>query len=50
MSGTTAAAKVQDWSYLFSWKCRVCAGTNHSCHDCCQTVNCGAARWWAGVR
>ena len=49
MSGTTAAAKEQDWRYLFFWRCRVCSRETHALSDCCQTINCGAGRWWADV-
>ena len=47
MSGTAAAVKVQDWSHLFFWKCGVCGRETRAHFDCCQTINCGAARWWA---
>lgn len=48
MSGTTAAVKEQDFSYLFFWKCRVCNRKTRGYLDYCETIGCGATRWWAG--
>ena len=50
MSGTTAAAQEQDWRWLFFWRCLLCNRDTRAHLDCCQTVNCGAARWWAEAK
>jgi hypothetical protein len=50
MSDTTAAAQEQDWSYLFLWWCSICGGATRAHLDFCQTVDCGAARWWAEAK
>lgn len=43
----TAAGREQNFDYLFWWTCALCGGKTRSYIPYCQTVNCGAARWWA---
>lgn len=46
----TAADQGQNFDYLFWWTCALCGGRTRSYIPYCQTVNCGAARWWAERR
>jgi len=48
-STTTSAIRWQDWDYLFWWSCALCGRKTRSYIPFCQTVDYGAARWWAAL-